>query len=91
MGSLGSGFFQKTCSLWCFFRVLHLAGFDNSMSRPRCVIRGCVPKKLLVYGSAFTEEFRDSKGFGWSAEEKPPFNWEQLLQKKVLELTLAPS
>lgn len=30
-----------------------------------CVIRGCVPKKLLVYGSGFEAEFRDSMGFGW--------------------------
>jgi glutathione reductase (NADPH) len=30
-----------------------------------CVIRGCVPKKLLVYGSGFESEFRDAVGFGW--------------------------
>ena len=49
----------------------------------RCVIRGCVPKKLLVYGSAFTEEFKDAKGFGWTVDEKPPFAWQKLLEKKV--------
>ncbi|GFR42233.1 hypothetical protein Agub_g3127 [Astrephomene gubernaculifera] len=31
-----------------------------------CVIRGCVPKKLLVYGAAFAQEFEDARGFGWS-------------------------
>ena len=31
-----------------------------------CVIRGCVPKKLMVYASAFAENFEDAKGFGWS-------------------------
>ncbi|GLC44983.1 hypothetical protein PLESTB_001746700 [Pleodorina starrii] len=31
-----------------------------------CVIRGCVPKKLLVYGAAFSEEFADARGFGWA-------------------------
>ena len=31
-----------------------------------CVIRGCVPKKLLVYASSFSEHFEDSRGFGWS-------------------------
>ncbi len=30
-----------------------------------CVIRGCVPKKLLVYASKFAEEFEDAIGFGW--------------------------
>ena len=31
-----------------------------------CVIRGCVPKKLMVYASAFSESFEASKGFGWT-------------------------
>ena len=31
-----------------------------------CVIRGCVPKKLLVYASHFHEEFDNAAGFGWS-------------------------
>lgn len=34
-----------------------------------CVIRGCVPKKLMVYASAFSETFEDAKGFGWSVGE----------------------
>ena len=33
-----------------------------------CVIRGCVPKKLLVYGSAFRHSFADAGSYGWSAE-----------------------
>ena len=35
-----------------------------------CVIRGCVPKKLLVYASRFTDEFEDAEGFGWSIEAR---------------------
>ena len=35
-----------------------------------CVIRGCVPKKLLVYASRFRDEFEDAAGFGWSVEER---------------------
>ena len=31
-----------------------------------CVIRGCVPKKLLVYASRFAHEFEDAAGFGWT-------------------------
>ena len=31
-----------------------------------CVIRGCVPKKLLVYASRFSDEFQDAPGFGWT-------------------------
>ncbi len=29
-----------------------------------CVLRGCVPKKLMVYGGEFAQAFKDSKGFG---------------------------
>lgn len=31
-----------------------------------CVLRGCVPKKLLVYGSEFSKTFKDAAGFGWA-------------------------
>src|SRR5215475_2334149 len=31
-----------------------------------CVIRGCIPKKLLVYASRFPHEFADAAGFGWT-------------------------
>src|SRR5258707_14517779 len=34
-----------------------------------CVIRGCVPKKLLVYASRFAHEFEDAAGVGWSAAQ----------------------
>lgn len=50
-----------------------------------CVIRGCVPKKLLVYGSAFSEEFRDAVGFGWE-DGQHAFHWETLIQKKSKEI-----
>ena len=43
-----------------------------------CVIRGCVPKKLLVYASRFTDEFEDAAGFGWSVPE-PTFHWPTLI------------
>ena len=39
-----------------------------------CVIRGCVPKKLLVYASRFADEFEDAAGFGWTLPE-PKFDW----------------
>ncbi len=39
-----------------------------------CVIRGCVPKKLLVYASDFSQTFRDAKGFGWSVDGAR-FDW----------------
>ena len=33
-----------------------------------CVIRGCVPKKLMVYASGYAKDFKAAEGFGWSAE-----------------------
>ena len=39
-----------------------------------CVIRGCVPKKLLVYGSHFAEELQDAAHYGWTVE-KMTFDW----------------
>ncbi|WIA38411.1 hypothetical protein OEZ86_001737 [Tetradesmus obliquus] len=51
-----------------------------------CVIRGCVPKKLLVYGAAFNEEFADAKGFGWQ-EVQPPHDWKTLIANKAKEIS----
>ncbi len=42
-----------------------------------CVIRGCVPKKLMVYASAFSQQFADAKGFGWTVGETS-FDWPSL-------------
>jgi glutathione reductase (NADPH) len=50
-----------------------------------CVIRGCVPKKLLVYASRFADEFEDARGFGWSVEE-PAFDWPTLIAAKDREI-----
>lgn len=51
-----------------------------------CVIRGCVPKKLLVYASRFADEFHDAKGFGWQLPEAK-FNWSNLIAAKNKEIT----
>jgi glutathione reductase (NADPH) len=42
-----------------------------------CVIRGCIPKKLLVYGSQYGSDFEDARGFGWTAENLR-FDWPTL-------------
>jgi glutathione reductase (NADPH) len=50
-----------------------------------CVIRGCVPKKLLVYGSKFAHEFEDAAAYGWSGLA-PVHSWATLrdhVQKEV--------
>lgn len=50
-----------------------------------CVIRGCVPKKLLVYASRFADDFEDSIGFGWSTSEVS-FDWATLIANKDREI-----
>jgi glutathione reductase (NADPH) len=50
-----------------------------------CVIRGCVPKKLLVYASRFAHEFEDAAGFGWTVAE-PTFDWKALIANKDKEI-----
>ena len=50
-----------------------------------CVIRGCVPKKLLVYASKFAEEFEDAVGFGWTSA-KVSFDWAKLIANKDKEI-----
>ena len=47
-----------------------------------CVIRGCVPKKMLVYGAHFAEDLEDCASFGWSIGEKK-FDW-KILRDNVL-------
>ena len=42
-----------------------------------CVIRGCVPKKMLVYGAHFAEDLVDAKQFGWDIPETS-FDWIRL-------------
>ena len=50
-----------------------------------CVIRGCVPKKLLVYGSSFGSDVEDAAGFGWQIEEAH-HDWATLIAAKDAEI-----
>lgn len=51
-----------------------------------CVIRGCVPKKILVYASRFSDEFNDAEGFGWKLPERK-FDWPALIASKDKEIS----
>ncbi|WP_308911579.1 glutathione-disulfide reductase [Pseudokordiimonas caeni] len=50
-----------------------------------CVIRGCVPKKLMVYASHFAEEFEMARGFGWKVGEAH-FDWKAFITAKDAEI-----
>ncbi|HCT8402778.1 TPA: FAD-dependent oxidoreductase, partial [Pseudomonas aeruginosa] len=50
-----------------------------------CVNVGCVPKKLLVYGAHFSEDFEQARAYGWSAGEAQ-FDWATLIGNKNREI-----
>ena len=50
---------------------------ENDLVGGTCVVRGCVPKKLLVYASRFSHTYADAEGYGWDAVT-PQFNWKRL-------------
>ncbi|MBO0661485.1 glutathione-disulfide reductase [Jiella sp. MQZ9-1] len=51
-----------------------------------CVIRGCVPKKLFVYASQFSEAFEDAKSYGWTIGGPTRFDWPTLMAAKDKEI-----
>jgi len=58
---------------------------ESSRVGGTCVIRGCVPKKLLSYAAHFHEEFEDAAGYGWEVGESR-FNWSRLIANKDREI-----
>jgi len=62
-----------------------VAVVEESRLGGTCVMRGCVPKKLLVMGSHFSDAFEDAAGFGWSVGDVS-FDWPTLIANKNAEL-----
>lgn len=62
-----------------------VAVVENMRIGGTCVMRGCVPKKLLVYASHFAHDFEDSEGFGWQLGDNS-HDWPTLIKKKDAEL-----
>jgi len=58
---------------------------EDSRVGGTCVIRGCVPKKLLVYGAQFADAFAEAKGFGWTLAP-PVHDWAALIAAKDREI-----
>ncbi len=52
-----------------------------------CVIRGCVPKKLMVLGSRFAQAFGDATSFGWTLAGAADFSWPALMRQVHAEVT----
>ena len=50
-----------------------------------CVVRGCVPKKFMVYASEFSHIFETARGYGWTVDN-PIFDWPTFLEAKDVEI-----
>ena len=51
-----------------------------------CVVRGCIPKKFMVYASEFSSSIRSAEGFGWSIKDAS-FDWSAFLVRKDNEIS----
>jgi glutathione reductase (NADPH) len=58
---------------------------EESRMGGTCVIRGCIPKKLLVYASQFSENFADAPGYGWTVGPAS-FDWPTFIANKDKEI-----
>jgi glutathione reductase (NADPH) len=58
---------------------------ENSRVGGTCVIRGCVPKKLMVYAAHFREDFEDAAGYGWTVADAQ-FSWPKFIANKDAEI-----
>jgi glutathione reductase (NADPH) len=72
-------------------RIASLAGAKVAIAEEyriggTCVIRGCVPKKFLVYGAEFAQTFRDAAGYGWTVSNAT-FDWKTLRNNVQNEVT----
>jgi glutathione reductase (NADPH) len=72
-------------------RIASLAGARVAVAEEyriggTCVIRGCVPKKFLVYGAEFAQAFADAPGYGWTVKEAT-FDWTTLRDNVQNEVT----
>ncbi len=62
---------------------------EESLPGGTCVVRGCVPKKYLVYGAEYGNNLKAAKGYGWSADNIR-FDWSTLrdnIQTEVMRLS----
>ena len=58
---------------------------ENSRIGGTCVIRGCVPKKLLTYAAHYAEDLEDARSYGWTIENAS-FSWPALIANKNREI-----
>src|SRR5271154_6426876 len=63
----------------------HVAVAEEYRVGGTCVVRGCIPKKFMVYASEFPHAFESAADFGWTLGEAR-FDWPIFLERKDLEI-----
>ena len=58
---------------------------ESSRVGGTCVVRGCVPKKLMVYAAEFSQYFNDSQGYGWDIKDVH-FDWHKMVEARNNEV-----
>ncbi|WP_085317953.1 glutathione-disulfide reductase [Derxia lacustris] len=82
--TLGAGSGGVAGSRYAASKGVRVAICEDSRVGGTCVIRGCVPKKLFMYGAQFSDAFADAAGYGWTVPE-PSFDLAVLAAAKAKE------
>lgn len=75
--TIGAGSGGTRASRLTAMRGKRVAVAEDNRIGGTCVVRGCIPKKFLVYGAEFAQTFRDAAGYGWTVAN-PTFDWPTL-------------
>jgi glutathione reductase (NADPH) len=84
---LGAGSAGVRAARMAAQRGLRVAVAENSRVGGTCVIRGCVPKKLLMLASQFRDQWQDARGFGWQLPGAPTHHWPALTAAVAAEVS----
>ena len=82
---IGAGSGGVRCARICASKGLKVAIVESQELGGTCVNVGCIPKKLFVYASEYSQKFKESEGFGWSIEGSS-FEWQKLIRNKNKEI-----
>ena len=82
---IGAGSGGVACARRAASHGARVAICEHSRVGGTCVIRGCIPKKLMRYGAHFAEHFSPSKGYGWRPGT-PPLDWPALIAARDREI-----
>ncbi len=82
---LGGGSGGVACARRAASYGAKVALCEDSRVGGTCVIRGCIPKKLMRYGAVFAEHFRSARGYGWRLAE-PELDWRALIDARNGEI-----